>query len=199
MKNDQAAGYDPRRRATLRAMLAVPVVGLAGWRTGEGSVLLAPTPACADDGPTPAQGAGPYFKPSSPERGSLLDPGLAGTPLVVSGQVLSTACAPVPRALLDFWHADDGGEYDLQGFRLRGHQYADASGRFRLQTILPGGYSGRTRHIHVNVQAPGGRVLTTALYFPGEEGNRRDGMFSPRLVVDMAPGGQGTFNFVLAG
>ena len=85
------------------------------------------------------------------------------------------------------------------GFRLRGHQRADAAGRFRLETILPRGYSGRPRHIHVKVQAAGGQVLTTQLFFPGEPGNQRDGV-SPRLVVDMAPrGGQGSFNFVLAG
>ena len=178
-------------------MLAVPVAGLVGWRAGQGPVVLAATPACGDE-PTPRQGAGPFFKPSSPERTSFLEDGIRGTALVVSGQVLSTACAPQPRALIDFWHADADGDYDMQGFRLRGHQYADASGRFRLETILPSGYSGRPRHIHVTVQAPGGAPLTTQLFFPGEAGNRRDGV-SPRLVVDMARPGQATFDFVLAG
>lgn len=123
---------------------------------------------------------------------------LRGTPLVVGGQVLTTGCAPVPRVLLDFWHADDDGEYDLAGFRARGHQFSDAEGRFRLQTVLPGAYGGRTRHIHVKVQAPGRPALTTLLYFPGESANRRDGLFLAQLVVDMAGPGQGDFNFVLA-
>ncbi len=48
-------------------------------------------------------------------------------------------------------------------------QFADASGRFSLETIVPGAYGGRTRHIHVKVQAPDSPVLTTQLYFPGEE------------------------------
>jgi protocatechuate 3,4-dioxygenase beta subunit len=196
MKNDQVVGHDPRRRLVVRAMLAAPVAGLL-WRPGEASALLAATPPCGDDpDPTPDQGAGPFFKPRSPERASLLEAGIRGTALVVAGQVLTTACAPVPRALLDFWHADIGGDYDMEGYRLRGHQYADASGRFRLETILPSGYSGRPRHIHVKVQAPGGAPLTTQLYFPGDQ---RDGLFSPRLVVDMARPGQATFNFVLAG
>jgi hypothetical protein len=34
-------------------------------------------------------------------------------------------------------------------------------------------------------QPGGGRVLTTQSYFPGELGNSRDGLFSPRLLLDM--------------
>jgi protocatechuate 3,4-dioxygenase beta subunit len=30
---------------------------------------------------------------------------------------------------------------------------------------------GRPRHIHVKLQRPGGRLLTTQLYFPGESRN----------------------------
>jgi protocatechuate 3,4-dioxygenase beta subunit len=33
------------------------------------------------------------------------------------------------------------------------------------------------------VQRPRGRVLTTQLYFDGEEGNARDGLFDPALVM----------------
>ena len=197
MRDDATAGHDLRRRAVVKGVLAVPVAGFVGWPAGEASATLLATPACADDEPTPPQTAGPFYTPGSPERVSLVDPGLPGSPLSITGQVLTTACLPVARALLDFWHADDAGEYDLEGFRLRGHQFADAQGRFRLQTIRPGAYSGRTRHIHVRVQAPRGRVLTTQLYFPEEAKNRRDGLFSPRLVVDMASPGQGRFDFVL--
>ena len=41
-----------------------------------------------------------------------------------------------------------------------GHQFTDADGRYRLETVVPGLYPGRTRHIHVKVQAKGGPVLT---------------------------------------
>ena len=71
--------------------------------------------------------------------------------------------------MLDFWQADDQGPLDdNSGFRLRGHQFTDAEGRFRLRSIVPGVYAGRTRHIHAESAAIGGRVLTTQLYFPGE-------------------------------
>jgi protocatechuate 3,4-dioxygenase beta subunit len=96
---------------------------------------LAPTPACDDgDDPTPEQTEGPYYTPDSPRRTRIAEAGVAGEPLVVTGLVLGTDCAPVRRALLDFWQCDGDGEYDNEGYRLRGHQFTDARGRFRLQT-----------------------------------------------------------------
>jgi protocatechuate 3,4-dioxygenase beta subunit len=163
---------------------------------------LAPTPACDDgDDPTLAQTEGPYFTPNSPERASLLEAGLGGRRLVVAGTVLTTDCRPVRRALLDFWQADDAGQYDNQGYRLRGHQFSDAEGAWRLETVVPGLYTGRTRHIHVMVQAPDGPVLTTQLYFPGEPANDRDGIFRPELLLadvrDRGDTRQASFTFVL--
>ncbi len=76
----------------------------------------------------------------------------------------------------------------------------DAEGRYRLETIMPGLYPGRTRHFHVKVQAPKQRVLTTQLYFPGEARNQRDGIFRPELLMAMSDsptGKQARFNFVL--
>jgi protocatechuate 3,4-dioxygenase beta subunit len=161
------------------------------------AAALPPTPACDDgDDPTPAQTEGPYFSPNSPERASLLEAGMAGDRLTLAGTVLATDCRPVRRALLDFWQADAGGQYDNQGYRLRGHQFTDAEGRFRLATIVPGLYPGRTRHIHVKVQAPDRPVLTTQLYFPGEAANDSDGIFRQELLLDVA-GGRASFTFVL--
>ena len=148
--------------------------------------LLAPTPECQDDEDldlTQSQTEGPYFTPDSPERTSLLEEGMAGRELLFTGYVYSAACTPVSKALLDFWHCDDAGIYDNDGYRLRGHQFTDADGRFELTTIVPGIYPGRTRHIHLKVQAPGGPVLTTQVYFPDEPENDRDGLFDERLVM----------------
>lgn len=162
---------------------------------------LPPTPDCGDDDePTIAQTEGPYFTPNSPERTSLLEPGISGTRLSVSGFVLTTDCQPVQGALVDFWQCDDAGAYDNRGYRLRGHQFTDENGRYTLETIVPGLYPGRTRHLHVKVQAPNSRVLTTQQYFPDEPGNRRDGIFNSALVMDVqdTPNGKAaTFNYVL--
>ena len=190
----------PRRRALrtlvragLAAQLARPFLAAAQ--------ALPPTPACgAPAQATGEQTEGPYFKRSSPLRQSLLQEGLTGERLLLGGRVLDTRCQPVANALLDFWQADGSGAYDNKAFRLRGHQFSDASGAFRLETVVPGLYPGRTRHIHVKVQAPGGRVLTSQLYFPGEAGNRGDGIFSPALLVALqrdATGARASFDFVI--
>jgi protocatechuate 3,4-dioxygenase beta subunit len=212
------------RRRLLEAGLAVPVAAVLaacgteasadgdgeagpsatsvdGSATASAATTLPATPACDDgDEPTPEQTEGPYFAPNSPERTSLREAGMAGTRLAVAGAVLTTRCRPVAGALLDFWHADDRGEYDNEGYRLRGHQFADAEGRYLLETIVPGLYVGRTRHIHVKVQAPGQPVLTTQLYFPGEAGNEEDRIFAPALLMDVdeaADGIEAGFTFVL--
>src|SRR5438270_10637875 len=127
------------------------------------SPAAASTDACPTQ-LTPAQTEGPYFKPGSPARTSLIESGMAGTRLVLSGRVLTPACAPVAGATLDFWQADAAGSYDNSGYRLRGHQLTDAVGRYSLETILPGEYPGRTEHIHVKLGAPGKAVLTTQLH-----------------------------------
>jgi protocatechuate 3,4-dioxygenase beta subunit len=213
----------PDRRRFLGMLLGAPVAFWAALRLGligeadaaelllaattpSGSTRALPaTPECDDgDDLTPAETEGPFYTPRTPQRTSLLEPGMTGHRIVLEGRVYSRGCRPVPAALLDFWHADDSGEYDNAGFRLRGHQFADRDGRWRLETIVPGVYPGRTRHFHVKVQAPRGRVLTTQLYFPGEPRNRSDRLFRPDLLMvvsaedgDHGPFQRARFNFVI--
>ena len=190
---------DPIRRRLL-AVSALAVTGLV--LDGAVAQQVSPTPACHDgDEPTIRQTDGPYFKPSSPERADLIEPGTKGRLVEISGQVLTRACRPVGRALLDLWHADEWGEYDNKGFRYRGHIFADDEGRYRFGTILPALYPGRTRHYHVKVQAPDRPVLTTQLYFPADEAaNRRDGLFRRELLLRTADAGDdmsARFDFVV--
>jgi protocatechuate 3,4-dioxygenase beta subunit len=190
--------HDQRRREFLGASAAFVIAMVSDAHAQVGRAR--PTPACGDDIITPAQTPGPFFKPQSPLRSTLLEPGMPGTRIVVEGTVLTTDCKPVPRALLDFWQADARGEYDNTGYRLRGHQFTDDAGRYRLETVVPGNYPGRTRHFHVNVRAPGRRVLTTQLYFPDEPQNQRDGIFDRDLVMkirDAESGKLARFVFVL--
>ncbi len=193
--------------SAMAGTVASAMAGLAGT-----SGALAATPACVDPAdPTPPQTAGPFYTPDSPERDSLVEPDMAGTLLLLSGRVLGTDCRPLPRALLDFWQADSAGRYDNEGYRLRGHLRADDRGHWRLQTILPGIYPGRTRHIHVRVHRDRRPPLTTQLYFPGEVRNQADGLFTPALLVAVAapdatpaagaggrPAMAASFDFVLA-
>jgi protocatechuate 3,4-dioxygenase beta subunit len=88
----------------------------------------------------------------------------------------------------------------LTGYVMRGHQTTNAAGRYQLETIIPGLYPGRTRHIHVKVQAPDGPILTTQVYCPDEAVNARDGIFDRALIIDLQTtptGDVATFNFVI--
>ena len=193
--------------AAVLALSACGGTSTTASTTNAPSSAASRSPAAASTGAcptqlTPAQTEGPYFKPGSPARTSLIESGMTGTRLVLSGRVLTPACAPVAGATLDFWQADAGGTYDNSGYRLRGHQLTDAAGRYNLETILPGEYPGRTEHIHVKLGAPGKAVLTTQLYFPDVARNQQDSIFDPHLLVtmqDTATGKAATFDFVTSG
>jgi len=150
-----------------------------------------PAPTCS--ALTQAQTEGPYYIPNSPEKHSLLEDGLTGKRFILVGYVLDQNCQPLPNAWLDFWQADANGEYDNVGYRLRGHQFTDAQGRYYLETILPGLYSSRPiEHIHLKVRPEGGAEVTSQLYFPQRP---MDG-----LTVTLEERGDylvGYFNFVV--
>jgi protocatechuate 3,4-dioxygenase beta subunit len=177
----------------------------AGWELSCADAALtedlSPTPSCRDgDEPTVRQSEGPFFKPSSPERSDLREPGGGGVRFELSGFVQTRSCRALGGAVVDLWHADEKGEYDNIGFRYRGHVITGSDGAFRFRTIAPALYSGRTRHYHVKVQAPGSRLLTTQLYFPNEPANLRDGLFQRELLMRVADAGDslvGQFDFVL--
>ena len=169
-----------QRRRLLGAALLIPLEGLAQ--------------TCGVI--TPRQTEGPFFTPNSPLRASLVESGSKAPRFLVTGRVLSRECKPVANALVDLWHADEAGAYDNTGFRYRGHQFTDSVGRYRFETIVPALYPGRARHYHVKVQAKGGRLLTTQLYFPGDPGNQRDGLYRPELEMKTARS-EGAFDFVV--
>lgn len=183
----------PTRRHLLAGLAAVPAM-LPRLANAATPPMLDPTPACGDDHDlTPRQTEGPYFTPSSPEKRDFAADSPGGETMTVGGYVLTAACRPVAGALVELWHCDENGHYDNDGYRLRGHQFTDAEGRWWFDTIVPGLYPGRTRHHHVKVQRPGSRVLTTQLYFPGEPGNARDRIFDDALLLDVTSGSGGKF------
>lgn len=186
----------PPRRRFLSAAMVLSAGALVPMHALAQGVRLPPTPECRPDRTTPAQTEGPFYSPRTPLK-SNFRAGEKGEPIVLEGMVLRTDCRPLAGAWLDFWHTDSSGEYDNTGFRLRGHQVTDLEGRYKLETILPALYPGRTRHIHVKVRAKeGGRVLTTQTYFPDEPGNARDGLYRPELVARKS-GSRLIFDFVL--
>jgi protocatechuate 3,4-dioxygenase beta subunit len=190
------------RRNFLASFLALPAFAPRAFAQGNPPQQLSLTPSCgAPAEPTVAQTEGPFFTPNTPLKRNFAADVPEGDRITIAGHVLTRDCQPVAEALVELWHADDEGEYDNDGFQLRGHQFTDVQGRWWFETIVPGLYPGRTRHFHVKVQRPGGDVLTTQLYFPGEPRNSQDGIFDPALLLDIAQapdGGYARFDFVVA-
>ena len=96
-----------RRRFLLGTLLGPSVIPLVG--------IAAPTPQLAateESVETENNWEGPFYKPNAPVRSALIEPGMAGTPLTVTGHVLDTNGRPLKGALLDIWQADHTGVYD---------------------------------------------------------------------------------------
>lgn len=170
-----------------------------------GSLGLVAPPAvaatCGGQSTLVPQTEGPYYTPNAPSRRNVTQADTDGTSLVLTGMVLDAGCRPIAGAKLDFWQADGQGVYDNSGFRLRGTQRTSQTGTFRLATVIPGQYPGRTEHIHVKITPPGGRTVTTQLYFPGSSSNDSDGIYDSRMVVRIASDTprqmRATFRFVM--
>lgn len=183
------------RRSLLTAFLTLPLMDAARMDVFAQAAPELPLTIACDDGDelTIEREAGPFFRPNSPLERDLYPGSPGGERITVAGFVVDTRCRALPGSLVEIWHADENGDYDSVGFRLRGHQFADAQGRWWFNTIVPALYPGRTRHFHFKVQRPGGRVLTTQLYFPGEARNAGDRLFHETLLLDMKQTGDGRF------
>ncbi len=84
----------------------------------------------------------------------------------LTGRVLTSAGAPIAGALIEIWHADNGGNYiysansarnsaadpNFQGF---GQFLTGKGGHYKFRTIKAGLYNGRARHFHIAVTIPG--------------------------------------------
>lgn len=113
---------------------------------------------------------GPFYIPGAPLSPQLAPENAPGTPLFITGTVYANDCmTPIPNALVDVWHANDGGGYE--DVHYRGKVMTDSSGNYAFQTILPGKYLNgaqfRPRHFHYKVSAMDHEV-TTQIYFEGD-------------------------------
>jgi protocatechuate 3,4-dioxygenase beta subunit len=142
---------------------------------------------------TPEQTEGPYYPITLPldTDNDLLVINSGITPAVgriayLSGKVLDANGSPVRDAHVEIWHADNSGAYihpssmgyatrdtNFQGF---GRFLTGSTGEYLFRTIVPGLYTGRTRHIHMKVKVSGRSDLTTQVYFDGEPQNSSDGI-----------------------
>jgi catechol 1,2-dioxygenase len=174
---------------------------------------------------------GPYYIPDAPKLESPatlpMRDNEQGTPLLFQGRVTDLAGKPLPGATVEIWHADDLGFYSqfapgLPEWNLRATVIADQNGEYRIHTMQPapyqiptdgscgkliaaaGWHAWRPAHLHLKISAPGHQLITSQLYFNGDEhvGDDIASAVKPELILDPTPRADGngrevTYNFVL--
>jgi len=152
-----------------------------------------------DNGITPSQTVGPFFKYGLTPNGqyawndaftsNLVTPDTSGDRIRITGKVVEGDGQPVPDCMLEIWQADAQGRFaDPQDkralpnatFRGFGRCGTDANGDYAFDTIKPGSVpdpDGKPQapHILVAVFARGMLLNNyTRIYFDGEVGNAGD-------------------------
>jgi len=191
------------RRLFLRAVAALPAAWAGARLSAQGLGQFGsegPAPCNVDEKPTPATPQGPDYKPDAPQRTSLIEPGITGVRIVITGTLSGLTCGPIKRARMEFWQPDGRGVYDAAGFRLRGQQLTDSNGLYRLETIVPGASSKHAPAVHVKAQPPGKAAFATQIFFANQPSNKADPQFRPELVAPVTEANgvkTATFNIVL--
>lgn len=155
---------------------------------------------------------GPFHVADAPMRDMGDDINLdgKGEPLFMSGRVLDSNGAPIEGAILDIWHSNVEGFYDVQqpgvqtDFNLRGRFRTGADGRYSFRSAKPEyypiPYDGtvgkmlekmkrhpyRPAHIHFIVSAPGFETVTTHVFVRSGKYLESDAVFGVKesLIID---------------
>ena len=184
------------RRDALAILASTPLVGMACETTD--AVSPAVIEECTRTSSNPL---GPYHRENAPFTAALAE-GIPGEVVRFSGRVQTDACRAVEGAIVDIWHCDADGLYDnnlfpepeiaIDQYRLRGRVTTSATGEYAFETILPGLYGDRPRHIHIQITAPGMVMLTTQIYFADDERIIDYDLATPELVVTLDRDGEVT-------
>jgi hydroxyquinol 1,2-dioxygenase len=138
---------------------------------------------------------GPFYVEAAPEHtlGDDISADMRGEPLLVEGTVSRVDGTPIAGAVVDTWHADGDGFYDVQqqtgleGLAGRSRFRTDAQGRFWYRSVVPayypipddgpvgdmlklqGRHPFRPAHVHFMVGAPGCETLITHIFLAGDK------------------------------
>ncbi len=172
------------RRSMLTASMALAGAALTGMSPAFAERRLRPT----DD-----DALGPFYPltvPADTDFDMTMIQGnkerAKGQLLYLSGRVLNTNGESVSGAVLEIWQANAAGRYAHPGdtskapldpnFQGYARIVTGADGGYRLKTVNPAPYGGRTRHIHFDIKGAKSRVITQ-MYFEGEKRNASDDLF----------------------
>ncbi|MDP6935299.1 MAG: hypothetical protein QGG40_20435, partial [Myxococcota bacterium] len=151
---------------------------------------------------------GPFYLGGAPERSELDVYGHEGISLTITGQVTDSECNPRPFVLLDLWHADPDGDYDMKSHDRRYSALVptDKEGRYSVHTLYPVAYGdgeGGTRasHVHLKVWVDGEVMLTSQWYFEGDPNLNKDSTSKEGLIISLEESADGAlsgvFDFVV--
>lgn len=115
-----------------------------------------------------------------------------GPALLVEGKVEDSRGNPIAGALIETWHADDRGFYDVQrdagksALDMRARFHTDQEGRFWYRSVVPAAYPipndgpvgamldaqgrhpFRPAHVHFKLSAPGFETIVTHVFIDGD-------------------------------
>ena len=146
------------------------------------------------EGATETTVLGPFFVQAAPDKqpGDDISSGMEGDAMIVTGSVSTVDGRPLAGAVVDVWHSDDDGYYDVQqldkigDLAMRGRFHADQNGNFRFWSIKPapypiphdgpvgemlevqGRHPWRPAHVHFMISAPGYEQLVTHVFVAGD-------------------------------
>ncbi|MGY3120336.1 hydroxyquinol 1,2-dioxygenase [Bradyrhizobium sp. S3.14.4] len=138
---------------------------------------------------------GPFFVQAAPDKqnGDDISCGMEGDPMLVTGSVSAVDGRSLAGAIVDVWHSDGDGYYDVQqldgiaDLAMRARIRTDANGRFNFWSIKPASYPiphdgpvgemleaqgrhpWRPAHVHFMISAPGFEQLVTHVFVAGDK------------------------------
>lgn len=180
------------------------------------------------EGATPTTVLGPFYVEGAPELplGAEVARAMKGEALHVSGRVTTAGGGPIPGAIVDIWHSDEDGYYDVQradqpDANLRARFRTDTEGRFHFWTLTPtsypvpddgpvgdllratGRHPMRPAHVHFMIAAPGHETLVTHVFVAGDPYLDSDAVFGVKqeLIAEFVqhPPGKGPDGRALQG
>jgi hydroxyquinol 1,2-dioxygenase len=147
------------------------------------------------EGATETTVLGPFFVQAAPEKqnGDNISGWMEGDPMIVTGSVSTVDGQPLAGAVVDVWHSDNDGYYDVQqldeigDLAMRAQFRTDANGRFHFWSIRPAAYPiphdgpvgemleaqerhpWRPAHVHFMISAPGFEQLVTHVFVASDK------------------------------
>ena len=155
--------------------------------------------------PTVPQMEGPYYFDNIQEEAQMTEE----TSDIITLQLFveDEQCQPIENALIEIWHADVDGNYDLSSDtrEFYAKQNTDSFGACTFISVIPGAYLNgpnnyRPKHYHIKIWVNNQERLTTQLYFEDDPFLSHEPNTPTELMLSLkeeANGWSSSFHFVI--